>query len=65
MSEEKEPRKNLGWANDWTEDPEIIKKCKEAKHPTSDVDVGPPHRGIEHVVKCDICNYVYRYDSSD
>lgn len=57
--------KNLGWANGWHEDPGIVKRCKELKHKTSDVDVGPKWKGLEHVVRCDICGYVYRYDSSD
>jgi hypothetical protein len=56
---------NLGWANSWEDTPEIVKKCREAKHTRSDVDVGPRNRGLEHVVKCTTCNYVYRYDSSD
>jgi hypothetical protein len=59
--------KNLGWMNDWDWDnkPEEYIKCHELKHKTTDVDVGPPYRGIEHVVTCEICNIVYRYDSSD
>ncbi len=56
---------NLGWANGWKEDPQIVKDCRAKNHKTSDVDVGPPYRGLEHVVKCEICDYVYRYDSSD
>ena len=57
--------KDFGWANSWQGEPELVAKCREMKHQVSDVDVGPPHRGIEHVVRCDICGYVYRYDSSD
>lgn len=66
--------KNLGWMNSWfkqTEPPEyaeynaILQNCRELKHKVSDIDVGPPNRGMEHVVKCEICEYVYRYDSSD
>jgi len=56
---------DLDWANGWNEEPEIVKKCKEAGHIATNVDVGPPMRGIEHVVTCHICGYVYRYDSSD
>ncbi len=63
---DEEPKvKNLGWANGWKEDPEIVKECERLGHKPSNVDVGPPHRGLEHVVRCDICGYVYRYDSSD
>jgi hypothetical protein len=56
---------DLGWANNWIETPEIVKKRTALKHSRTDKDVGPLHRGLEHVVKCDICGYVYRYDSSD
>lgn len=57
--------KDLGWANEWTKNPEIVTECQKKNHVVSDVDVGPPHRGIEHVVKCAECKYTYRYDSSD
>lgn len=58
--------KDLGWANSWSETPAEVTACREKNHKRSDVDVGPPHRGMEHVVKClDGCDYVYRYDSSD
>ena len=56
---------DFGWTNGWEETPALIVKCQEAKHRPSDVDIGPPHRGLEHVVRCDQCGYVYRYDSSD
>ncbi len=56
---------DLGWANGWEEDPEIVRKCKELKHETSNVDIGPPFRGLHHVVTCNICGYIYHYDSSD
>ena len=62
--------KDLGWANSWgsldDEDvPEIVKKCRELGHRTSDVDIGPPMRGMNHVVTCQVCGYLYHYDSSD
>jgi len=56
---------DFGWANSWWETPELVRRCKELRHKCSDRDVGPPHRGLEHVVKCAECRYVYRYDSSD
>lgn len=56
---------DLGWANFWGESPAIVKACREAGHKTTDVDEGPPHRGMKHVVRCTTCNYVYKYDSSD
>ncbi len=56
---------NLGWANGWKNDPEIVQKCKKLNHHRSDVDEGPPMRGIQQHVMCKICNYEYYYDSSD
>ena len=56
---------DLGWANSWPETPPEVTKCRELGHTPTDRDVGPPNRGIEHVVRCDVCAYVYRYDSSD
>jgi len=55
--------KDLGWANGWGETPEIVKKCRELKHTTTDVDHSHM-RGTNHEVRCDICGYIYRYDSS-
>ena len=57
--------KDLGWANSWKEIPDEVKNCDAMAHNKSDVDVGPPHRGLEHQVVCKICGYIYRYDSSD
>lgn len=57
--------KDLGWANGWSETPAEVEACRKAKHRTRNNDVGPPRRGLEHVVKCVKCGYVYRYDSSD
>lgn len=59
--------KDYGWLNDGpnTEREEAQKKCNALGHKRTDKDVGPPHRGIEHVVTCPICDFVYRYDSSD
>ncbi len=67
-------KRDLGWLNSWfgkTEPAEyaeyndIRQKCHDLKHKVNDIDVGPPNRGVEHVVTCEICGYVYRYDSSD
>jgi len=58
--------KDLGWLNSWYKNPpEEYKRCEELKHKRSDVDVGPPNRGMDHVVTCDICNIRWHYDSSD
>lgn len=56
---------DFGWANGWGKTPKLIQNCQDAGHETSDVDIGPPNRGLEHVVKCEKCNYIYRYDCSD
>ena len=56
---------NLGWANGWKETPEIVKKCHALGHRPIDIDRGPPFRGLDHEVRCDICGYVYHVDSSD
>ena len=59
----------LGWANDWRETPEMVKQCQSLEHRkagyVTDTDVGPPHRGMDHVVICHQCQYRYHYDSSD
>jgi len=62
---DKRDLKNLGWANSWRETPAIVDECKRKDHKTQNVDVGPPNRGIENVVTCEECGYVYRYDCSD
>jgi hypothetical protein len=68
--------KQLGWANNWytwggkllpehAEKQAMLDACRAAKHQPTDIDMGPPHRGSDHVVTCKICGYVYHYDSSD
>lgn len=61
--------KDYGWANSWgsyENAPQPIKDCRAAKHVTTDIDKGnPPHKGLDHVVTCDICKIVHHYDSSD
>lgn len=61
---------DLGWANDWdgyntADTPQEVKNCIAANHDRSDIDKGPPHRGMDHVVTCDICRIIWHYDSSD
>lgn len=61
---------NLGWANGWAKDPEILGECKEAGH---NGVPGNPHkfgatknqRGSENLVGCHTCKYYYKYDCSD
>jgi len=54
--------KDLGWANSWKETPEIVKKCEELKHEIKRTSGNM--RGTDNTVRCDICRYVYKYDSS-
>ena len=52
--------KYLGWANSWTHKPDIITKCKVLGHMPNETSAGP----LTHTVRCDICGYYYKYDSS-
>lgn len=61
----KPPATDLGWMNGWKETPLAVQECERLKHQPRSVDVGPPNRGLETVVTCEICNIVYRIDSSD
>lgn len=59
--------KDLGWYNNDQSRKEIaaaIDLCRALEHETTDVDISI-NRGYEHVVTCNLCGYVYRYDSSD
>lgn len=59
---------DLGWHNNKNCQPVIdnmTKRCRELGHERRDVDMGGGFRGLEHVVSCKDCKYVYRYDSSD
>ena len=53
---------DLGWANSWGEEPEVVRRCKARRHKTRDRRVRP--FGHEHEVVCLRCGYVYKYDSS-
>lgn len=55
--------KDLGWANGWIKTPDIVEKCRKLQHRVYDIDRSGM-RGSKHEVRCDICRYVYRYDSS-
>lgn len=54
---------DLGWVNGWKEMPKIVKKCRKQKHEVIDFDHSG-NRGLHHEVKCNICKYIYYYDSS-
>jgi len=61
MSKEETPAvKDLGWANGWRKDPFIVTWCKMKKHKTEETSI----RMFVHQVRCDICGYKYKYDSS-
>ena len=56
---------NLGWANSWgSNEPEIVKKCKELNHKTIYINHDLSMHGLDNEVRCDICGYVYHHDSS-
>lgn len=63
---EKPKVQNLGWANGWSKTPEIVNKCKALGHRLSDNSDAPgvPYKCFNHTVRCDICGYYYKYDSS-
>jgi hypothetical protein len=58
------PYIDLGWANGWAEDPEIVKACAKAGHKPRDANRDPTGHGLHNVTICDICRYIYHYDSS-
>lgn len=60
--------KDLGWHNDDRRKPEIdtaLARCRAWGHRALDIGVGAPYQGGEHIVSCERCGFVYRYDSSD
>lgn len=67
MPDSKPAMRDLGWLNEGPnkERDEAKAACTALGHERTDIDVGPPHRGIDHVVTCEICGFRYHYDSSD
>ena len=57
---------DLGWANGWNEEPEMVKKCRELGHKRSNKSDAPgvPYKCSTHTVRCDTCHYFFKYDSS-
>lgn len=54
--------KDLGYANGWSETPEIVEKCKKLGHKIeSEKDLA--FNCVNHYW-CPICNYRYSIDSS-
>jgi hypothetical protein len=58
---------DFGWANGWGDQtPELVRKCRELGHEVYDKSDAPgvPYRCHTNTVRCDICGYRYKYDSS-
>jgi hypothetical protein len=57
---------DLGWANSWPKDPDIIVKCKTAgHHKIVRTNLDSSQHGLDTLVQCHTCGYQYHYDSSD
>jgi hypothetical protein len=52
---------NFGYANGWVSTPEIVKQCKELKHP---VITYIENRCLKRI-QCPTCGYEYKIDSGD
>jgi hypothetical protein len=63
------PLKDLGWCNAGGDTErkinEICSECRGNGHHTKDKDMSFYRNGSKHEVTCDLCGYVYHYDSSD
>ena len=53
--------RNLGCANGWGKDPDIVVRCNALKHRTESMEEA---RCLTRVT-CRTCGYSYTYDSSD
>lgn len=53
---------DLGWANGWKEEPEIVRECQKQGHETR--QISHDWYGLHNECICDICKYIYHYDSS-
>ena len=66
--EQKKALKYLGFANGWSEVPEIVARCHETPgHPVHYADGDTPERPQYNCVtshRCDECGYIYDVDSS-
>jgi len=66
-----EPYRDYGWENGWKEVPQAVRICRKREHyllkdgSFTNVDIGPPMRGMHHVMTCHICRIKFHYDSSD
>lgn len=55
--------KDLGFSNGWREIPDIVRECREKDH-TIEVTPEKQFRCV-NIIRCPICDYEYRIDSSD
>jgi hypothetical protein len=56
---------DLGWANGWKEEPEIVKKCRQLGHELQEINMSTTYRQADYERRCDICSYVSHVDMSD
>lgn len=60
---------DLGWLNQGGETAQKIDvaeaECRAAGHKRKSYDNGPAMRGMDHIVECGTCDYLYHWDSSD
>ena len=40
----------LGWANGWTDEPQIVKDCKAENHPFKERNLDPTMHGFDHLI---------------
>jgi len=59
--------KDLGWANGWSKNPDMLTACREARKngEKHDVKETPGPWTCTHRVTCETCGYTYMYDSGD
>lgn len=56
---------NLGYANGWSETPEVVKACRQKQHGKSGYMRETRLGNCLTQYECGECNYYYRVDSSD
>jgi hypothetical protein len=53
---------DLDYMNNWKDTPYIVRMCQQSQHKTESYETD--HNCVIEI-KCPICNYKYRIDSSD
>jgi hypothetical protein len=61
MEDNKNPPKNLGFANGWKERPKELEECKAKEHNLNEKNLGR----CWNEYHCPICNITFQIDSSD